>query len=153
MRCFSEDQPPNTTSRFTWTPGTSGELHRGAVDVVGIYWTKSGSFNRVAVETEAHSFLDGVPKGSEELTLRVGTPGGFSLANSKRGRDAYLELDAVVLCTHGGPGEDGTIQSVLILPASSTAGRASLAPRSGWTSSPLGPVFQRRVFLHCPERS
>lgn len=91
------------------------ELQRTQRDVVGIYWTKTGAFMSVAASVEAESFLDGIPKGSSELTLRTGDAGGFFTAGSRLAKERRLELDAVILCTHGGPGEDGTLQAALDL--------------------------------------
>jgi D-alanine-D-alanine ligase len=84
------------------------ELARGESGVVGIYWTKSGSFYSVRSDVEADAFLDGVPRGSSEITLRLGGDGGFY---AKR----RLDVDIVILATHGGPGEDGTLQGALDL--------------------------------------
>jgi D-alanine-D-alanine ligase len=84
------------------------ELARSEPGVVGIYWTKSGSFYSVRSDVEAEAFLDGVPRGSSEITLRLGDEGGFY---AKR----RLDVDVVILATHGGPGEDGTLQGALDL--------------------------------------
>lgn len=81
-------------------------------DCVGIYWTKTGSFFQIPAQAEAEAFLDGVAKGSSELSLRVGEQGGFYSTGRKERR---LDLDAVVLATHGGPGEDGSLQAALDL--------------------------------------
>jgi len=91
------------------------ELHRGRGDAVGIYWTKTGDFVQVAASTEAEAFLEGVPKGASELSLRVGTEGGFYTAAGRLSKERRLDLEAVVMATHGGPGEDGTIQAALDL--------------------------------------
>jgi D-alanine-D-alanine ligase len=90
------------------------ELEQSTSGVVGIYWTKTGSFYRVSSDVEAEAFLDGVPKGSSELSLRLGERGGF-FENARMGKDRSLDLDAVVLATHGGPGEDGSLQAALDL--------------------------------------
>jgi D-alanine-D-alanine ligase len=90
------------------------ELERSARDVVGIYWTKTGAFYSVARGVEAEAFLDGLPKGSSELSLRLGDQGGF-FAAARMGKDRALDLEAVVLATHGGPGEDGSLQAALDL--------------------------------------
>ncbi len=90
------------------------ELQRAGRDVTGIYWTKTGAFYAVPGEVEAESFLDGLPKGSSELTLRLGDSGGFYGA-ARLGKDRALALEALVLATHGGPGEDGTLQGALDL--------------------------------------
>lgn len=91
------------------------ELHRARGEAVGIYWTKSGDFVQVAATTEAEAFLDGVPKGATELWLRVGVEGGFYEPGGRLSKERHLDLDAVVMATHGGPGEDGTIQATLDL--------------------------------------
>ncbi len=90
------------------------ELGRSNRDAVGLYWTKTGSFFVVASDVEAESFLDGLPKGSSEVSLRLGDDGGF-FVGGRLGKDRRLDLEAVVLGTHGGPGEDGTIQAALDL--------------------------------------
>jgi D-alanine-D-alanine ligase len=88
------------------------ELSRRDPDVAGLYWTKTGSFHLVASDVEADAFLDGVPKGSSAVALRLGPDGGFYTSGR---RERRLDLDALVLATHGGPGEDGTIQGALDL--------------------------------------
>jgi D-alanine-D-alanine ligase len=83
---------------------------RNQREVTGIYWTKTNTFFSVASDIEAESFLDGLPRGSTELVLRLGKEGGFYSVGRKERR---LDLDAVLLATHGGPGEDGTLQASL----------------------------------------
>ena len=90
------------------------ELERSERDVVGIYWTKTGAFYSVARGVEAEAFLDGLPKGSNELSLRLGDQGGF-FASARMGKDRAIDLEAVILATHGGPGEDGSLQAALDL--------------------------------------
>lgn len=90
------------------------ELDGTGRDVTGIYWTKTGAFYSVPSDVEAESFLDGLPKGSSELTLRLGDEGGF-YGSGRLGKERSLALEAVVLATHGGPGEDGTLQGALDL--------------------------------------
>jgi D-alanine-D-alanine ligase len=80
-------------------------------DVVCVYWTKTGTWQQVPVETEADAFLAPEVSGASELALRV--PGGF--VDVRRRRTANLELDAVLNCCHGGPGEDGTLTGLLAL--------------------------------------
>jgi D-alanine-D-alanine ligase len=84
-------------------------------DVIGIYWTKTGSFVSVGADLEAEAFLDGVPPGSSGLSLRLGDDGGFYTSAGRLGRERRLDIDALVLATHGGPGEDGTLQGALDL--------------------------------------
>jgi len=91
------------------------ELHQRNNGVVGIYWTKTGDFVQIPGDVEAASFLDGVPKGAAALTLRLGVDGGFYAPGGRLGKDRRLDVDAVILATHGGPGEDGSLQSALDL--------------------------------------
>ena len=91
------------------------ELQRSEPNTVAIYWSKTGDFYEVPSSVEPESFLEGLPKGSNELTLRLGRDGGFYASGSRLGKDKAIELDVVVLATHGGPGEDGTLQASLDL--------------------------------------
>ncbi|MDE2281935.1 MAG: hypothetical protein KGJ92_04080 [Actinomycetales bacterium] len=91
------------------------ELRRSDKGATGIYWTKTGDFYQVNGDVEAEAFIDGVPRGASALTLRVGDGGGFFASGGRLGKDRRLDVDVAVLATHGGPGEDGTLQAVLDL--------------------------------------
>lgn len=91
------------------------ELSHQQRDVVGLYWTKGGAWYQVANTIEAEAFSEGVPRGSTELSLRVGGDGGFYSLAGRLGREKRLDLDTILVATHGGPGEDGTLQGVLDL--------------------------------------
>lgn len=90
------------------------ELDVAGRSPIGLYWTKAGDFVAVEARAEAESFLGGVPARSREVTLRLGAEGGF-YEPSRVGRGRRLDVDAVVLATHGGPGEDGSLQAALDL--------------------------------------
>jgi D-alanine-D-alanine ligase len=92
------------------------ELIASGRATLAIYWTKQGHFVQVDPALEASSFIEGAPSGSTPLVLAVGESGGFSApgASRRKGPQA-LEIDAVILCTHGGPGEDGSLQATLDL--------------------------------------
>ena len=91
------------------------ELTRGADTPLGVYWTKSGAFVSVSPDAEAEDFLEGPPRGAGELALRAGPGGGLFATGGRLKGERRLEVDAVVLATHGGPGEDGTLQGLLDL--------------------------------------
>jgi D-alanine-D-alanine ligase len=91
------------------------ELNRTGRAATGIYWTKTNTFFAVPDDVEAEAFLDGVPSGSRPLDLRSGDDGGFVERGGRLAKDRPLELEAVVVATHGGPGEDGTLQGALDL--------------------------------------
>ena len=116
------------------------ELAQHGRDVQGIYWTKTGSFHAVSSDVEAASFLDGLPRGSSDLTLRVGSNGGFYAPGSKLAKERRLDLDAVVLCTHGGPGEDGTLQAALDLAGVNYSGPSVAGAALGMDKWAFGAV-------------
>jgi D-alanine-D-alanine ligase len=90
-------------------------LARAGKQVTGLYWSKSGVFYRVKPTLEAADFVEGVPRGAEELRLVACASGGFVPSSSRLGRAGPLRIDVVVNCCHGGPGEDGSLQGALDL--------------------------------------
>jgi len=88
----------------------------GVVGVHSLYWSKSGDWYEVQGALEAAAFVEGVPAGGAQLRL-VSCPGGgfVKRAGGFRAKEDRLELDAIVICCHGGPGEDGTLQAALDL--------------------------------------
>ena len=84
-------------------------LRDAGTDVVAIYWAKDGRWWQVPVDSEAASFLTLPVPGATALDLTV--PGGF--VERKRLRDSPIDLDVVLNCCHGGPGEDGTLGGLL----------------------------------------
>jgi D-alanine-D-alanine ligase len=116
------------------------ELERSDREVLGIYWTKTGAFFSVPRGVEAEAFLDGLPKGSSELSLRLGDQGGF-FANARLGKDRALDLDAVVLATHGGPGEDGSLQAALDLAGVNYTGPSVAGAALGMDKWSFGAVM------------
>jgi len=90
-------------------------LARAGKQVTGLYWSKSGVFYRVKPTLEAADFVEGVPRGAEELRLVACASGGFVPSSSRLGRARPLRIDVVVNCCHGGPGEDGSLQGALDL--------------------------------------
>ncbi len=91
------------------------ELARRGRDVTALYWSKTGGWQRVPGDLEAGDFVQGVPRGAEPLRLVVGDEGGFVVAGGRLGRQRAVPLDVVVVCCHGAPGEDGTLQGALDL--------------------------------------
>ncbi|HXY45897.1 MAG TPA: hypothetical protein VEH29_17050 [Acidimicrobiales bacterium] len=87
-----------------------GELH-------SFYWTKTGEWFEVPPNLEASAFVQGVPAGAGPLRLVVGAGGGFFAQRGGRfgSKEQLIEVDAVLVCCHGGPGEDGSLQGALDL--------------------------------------
>lgn len=86
---------------------TGLQVTRALGDVHAVYWSKTGDWHLVAEDLEASAFVDGVPRGSKELSF-VASP-GQGLVLKKR----PLEVSSVFIACHGGPGEDGTLQGML----------------------------------------
>ncbi|HET9091265.1 MAG TPA: hypothetical protein VFN50_02575, partial [Acidimicrobiales bacterium] len=87
-----------------------GEIH-------SLYWTKTGEWFEAPNGREASDYVNGPPNGSTPLRLVAGVDGGFVVKKGGRfsSKEEPLDLDAVIVCCHGGPGEDGTLQGVLDL--------------------------------------
>jgi D-alanine-D-alanine ligase len=87
-----------------------GELH-------SLYWSKTGEWYEVPANLEASAFVQGVPNGAVPVKFVVGAGGGFVAHRGGRfgSKEQLLEIDAILVCCHGGPGEDGSLQGALDL--------------------------------------
>lgn len=82
-------------------------------DVVPIYWAPTGDWFRVPAATEAKDYLEGAPSGSTPLEVRVsGEPGIYRRKTFGAER---VEIEAALLCLHGGAGEGGGAAAVFSL--------------------------------------
>ncbi len=89
------------------------ELQRAGHNVQALYWTKTAEWFAVDAALEATAFLDGVPKGSQPMRLVLGAGGGFEATGSRFSKQKPIAFEVAVVCCHGGPGEDGTLQAAL----------------------------------------
>ncbi len=90
------------------------ETESGIGTVHALYWTKAGSWLEVASASEARAFVDGPPEDARRVELRTGPDGGFVTRSGRHGSKVQvLGFDAAIICCHGGPGEDGTLQGML----------------------------------------
>lgn len=126
---------------------TGLQVARALDDIEAIYWSKSGEWYSVDPGLEAGDFIEGAPRKSKELSF-VAVPGqGFVLKRRP------LDLDAVFIACHGGPGEDGTLQGLFDLAglrytgpgqAASALGMDKLAFGSAMASAGL-PTLERTL--------
>lgn len=100
-------------------------------DVACLYWTRAGAWARVPSTLEGRDFTAPEIAGATALTLRV--PDGFS--ERRRMKDVPLDIDTVVNCCHGGPGEDGTLTGLLRLANLRVTGPSPEA--AAWTMDKL----------------
>jgi D-alanine-D-alanine ligase len=112
---FGGPSPEHDVSVLTGLPAARELAGSLGHTVHGLYWTKAGDWFEVAPTLEASDFVQGTPTSAQPLRLVVGPHGGFSAEGKRLGRDRSLNLDVVVVCCHGGPGEDGSLQAVLDL--------------------------------------
>jgi D-alanine-D-alanine ligase len=89
------------------------ELQRAGRTVQALYWSKAAEWFAVDAALEATAFLDGVPAGAQALRLVLGSGGGFEAVGGRFSKQKAAAFDAAIVCCHGGPGEDGTLQAAL----------------------------------------
>ena len=85
--------------------------------------------------------MEGVPANAVRLRL-IGVPGGGFVrpASGLRAREDRLDLDAVVVCCHGGPGEDGTLQGALDLAGIPYSGPTAMGAALGMDKLAFGAL-------------
>ena len=103
---FGGPSPEHDISILTGLQATHVLAELGPTEA--IYWTKTGDWYSVDPALEAAAFARGVPAKARPLTLEAVSGRGFV---AKR----PLDISAIVICCHGGPGEDGTLQAVFDL--------------------------------------
>ena len=94
----------------------------GAGTIHALYWSKTGEWFEVNASLEAESFVDGVPRGASPLQFVAATGGGFMEPGGRLGRARPVPIEAAIVCCHGGPGEDGSLQASLDLAGISYTG-------------------------------
>jgi D-alanine-D-alanine ligase len=114
---------------------TGLQVARALDDIEAIYWSKSAEWHSVDPSLEAGDFVDGVPRKSREISFVV-SPGQGFLVKKKP-----LDIDAVLIACHGGPGEDGTLQGMLDLAGLSYTGTGQAASALGMDKLAFGSAM------------
>jgi D-alanine-D-alanine ligase len=104
-------------------------------DPLCLYWSKTAEWFEVDGSLEGRDFQDGVPRKAQPVRLVTGIGGGFVNRKDKR-----LEFDAAVICCHGAPGEDGTLQAALDLAGVAYTGPDVAAAALGMDKLAFGAV-------------
>ena len=107
--------PEHDVSVLTGLQAARGLAAAGTATVRVLYWSKTGEWYQVDAGLEADAFVDGVPRSATPVQFVLGPDGGFVEPGGRLGRARPLAVDAAVVCCHGGPGEDGTLQGALDL--------------------------------------
>lgn len=112
---FGGPSPEHDVSILTGLQ-TARALAGAGTPPLAVYWSKGGDWFQVDADLEAEAFLDGVPKKAVPLRFVAAPGGGFvGGKGGLMGKDKPLDIDAALICCHGGPGEDGTLQGALDL--------------------------------------
>ena len=112
----------------------------GTASVHALYWSKTGDWFEIDPGLEASAFVEGVPRGASGLRLALGPGGGFVGEGGRFGRSRPLDVDGAVVCCHGGPGEDGTLQAALDLTGIHYTGPTAAAAALGMDKLAFGAV-------------
>ncbi len=72
-----------------------------------LYWTKDNNWYLLEPDLESKDFIDSEKILKKPIELKVNGDSGFYLKRKK------LVFDVFLNSCHGGPGEDGTLQSLL----------------------------------------
>jgi len=107
-----------------------------------LYWSKANQWYEVDPAVEAIGFKDGVPTRSTPLRLVVGPGGGFLADGGALRKARALELSAAIVCCHGSPGEDGTLQAALNLAGIAYTGPDHQAAALGMDKLAFGAVVR-----------
>ncbi len=114
---------------------TGLQVARALEGVQPVYWSKSGEWFLVDAGMEAVDFADGVPRKAREIGF-VPSPGlGFALKKKP------LEISAVLIACHGGPGEDGTLQGMFDLAGLRYTGPGQAASALGMDKLAFGAAM------------
>jgi D-alanine-D-alanine ligase len=117
------------------------ELQRAGRTVQALYWSKSAEWYAVDAALEASAFLDGVPRGAQPMRLVLGAGGGFEATGGRFSKQKAAEFEAAVVCCHGGPGEDGTLQAALDAAGIAYTGPSVAAAALGMDKLAFGGVM------------
>jgi len=105
-----------------------------------LYWSKAGEWFEVEAGLEGQDFADGVPRKARPLRLVTGPGGGFVGEGGALRKERPLDIDAALICCHGAPGEDGTLQAALDLAGVAYTGPDMSAAALGMDKLALGAV-------------
>ncbi|HVC25639.1 MAG TPA: hypothetical protein VND23_07775 [Acidimicrobiales bacterium] len=150
---FGGPSPEHDVSVLTGLQAVRGLADVGAVrEVHALYWSRSGDFFEVPGALEAPAFIGGAPDGSCRVELVLGPGGGFVVRRGgMRPRADRIEVEAALVCCHGGPGEDGSLQGALDLAGIAYTGPSGAGAALGMDKLAFGAVV-REAGVPCLDR-
>jgi len=146
---FGGPSPEHDVSVLLGLPAGRALVNAGhAVRLV--YWSLTGDFFEVPTGVEPADFVSGPPSAAAPLTLRAEPGGGFLRREGRLGRMRPLELEALVVCCHGSPGEDGTLQGALDLAGVPYTGPGLAGAALGMDKLAFAGLVERAGLPHLP---
>jgi D-alanine-D-alanine ligase len=139
---FGGPSPEHDVSVLTGLQAVRGLAGVASVtEVHALYWSKTGEWFAVDGGLEAPAFAEGAPARAQQAELVVGPGGGFGIRRGGlRSRVERLAVDAVLVCCHGGPGEDGALQGALDLAGVAYSGPTASGAALGMDKLAFGAV-------------
>ncbi len=116
-----------------------------------IYWAPSGEWFLVPNGTEAKDYLEGAPKGSKSLEVRLSPEPGFGLKKSFG--SGNLEVSAALLCFHGGVGEGGGAAAIFDTMGIPATGSTLFAGAVGMDKLAFGGLMEAAGIPSLPRRA
>jgi len=126
-------------------------LIEGGHEPVAIYIAPNGAWFMVPKASEAKDFLTGAPAGSKELDVVVSGHPGLSVKKGM-GKKA-LEIDAALLCFHGGMGEGGGLAAVFAMLDIPATGSTLYAGAVGMDKLAFGGLMQASGIASLPREA
>ncbi|MFM6967471.1 MAG: hypothetical protein ACKOWN_00830 [Microbacteriaceae bacterium] len=126
-------------------------LTDGGDSVHPIYWAPSGEWFLVPTGTEAADYLEGAPKGSKPLEVRLSPDPGF--ATKKSFGSGVLDIDAALLCFHGGTGEGGGAAAIFDAMGVPATGSTLFAGAVGMDKLAFGGLMESSGIPTLPRRA
>lgn len=120
-------------------------------EVQCVYWDRGGSWHLVPSATEARDYLEGAPKGSTELEIRL-AHGAMSFQPIKGMRKRPVDLGVVLLALHGGAGESGGAQSLFAMMDVPATGSTPAAAALGMDKYAFGALMAEVKLPALPRR-
>lgn len=114
---------------------TGLQVTRALGDVHGVFWSKTGDWYLIESGLEAADFIDGPPRKSRELSFVAAPGAGLTLKKKP------LDVAAIFIACHGGPGEDGTLQGLLDLVGTRYTGPGQAASALGMDKLAFGAAM------------
>jgi D-alanine-D-alanine ligase len=126
-------------------------LTDGGETVHPIYWAPSGEWFLVPNGTEAKDYLEGAPKSAKPLEVRLAPEPGFY--SKKSFGSGSLDIDAALLCFHGGIGEGGGAAAIFDAMGIPATGSTLFAGAVGMDKLAFGGLMEAAGIPTLPRRA